>query len=631
MKNFLTATLFLPIVLSLLSGCRDKSQVSPFVPSQDVVNVPPEGGMIEVPCPGITAESEVGIISEYGWVHDFDCSTADIIRFTVDANEEECSRMTNVEVTTIASQEKHYFKVIQEADTIADFRIDILDVTETSMAFSILPKDKEMTYVYMFTEKSYWDTFDSDEEWYQDDMTYFRNEATRQGLSIEQYLNKILKKGDYESGFVENLLPGTEYVLYAYGLTPQGNRLTDICYDSTATLTAEKIDISFDISLDIKGPMVDMSVVPSDDSQAYYFGVFDKTDVSSDEDIIKRCEQNFNDMIAFYGNQAGLSPEEVMAQIVSYGPDSYLFELEENTSYVAFAVAVDMRGLVISDPSVREFVSGEVTPSDNVISVEISQVTSRTAHYNISVTNEDQYVFLLDLASEWEGLTEGQMLERLVSQYDLSNNTRTGNDEGDMTGLEPGTEYVTFAFGCVAGIPTTDLVCTYFATKEAEISDAVVNFIYDGYFSGDDVEAAYPDIFQGASGYAVLKLNVTVDPEGTSFYYNIFAGDLSSVTDIQDDVLIDELMYQGIHNEPYSWFVIPFGEPSTAVGVAVDASGNFGQVTRTVIAPSPDGVLPFEDFELNNTNITNNKYKAYEKVADIIRHGRNDSHAVRLR
>ena len=92
--------------------------------------------------------------------------------------------------------------------------------------------------------------------------------------------------------------------------------------------------------------------------------------------------------------------------------------------------------------------------------------------------------------------------------------------------LEPGTEYVTFAFGCVAGIPTTDLVCTYFATKEAEISDAVVNFIYDGYFSGDDVEAAYPDIFQGASGYAVLKLNVTVDPEGTSFYYNIFAGDL---------------------------------------------------------------------------------------------------------
>ena len=534
-----------------------------------------------------------------------------------------------MEVTTLATQERHCFQVIQPADTSADFTVTVLEVTETSMTFSILPKDPEMTYVYMFTEKSYWDTFDSDEQWYQDDMAYFRDQATSSGLSIEQYLRGILHTGNYESGYVDNLLPGTEYVLYAYGLTPQGNRLTDICCDSASTKTAEKIDMTFDISLDIDGPMVDMSVEPSDDDKAYYFGVFDKADVSSEEDIIRRCEQNFNDMIAFYGNQAGLSPEEVMAQIVSYGYDSYLFELEENTSYVAFAVAVDMRGLVISDPSVEDFVTGEVVPSDNQISVQISEVTSRTAHYSISVTNDDRYVFLLDLASEWQGLSDDQILERLVTRYDLSGNARTGNDEGDMTGLEPGTEYVTFAFGCVAGIPTTGLVCTHFSTLETVVSDAVVIMEYDGYFDGSEVEAAYPDMFSGASGNAVLKLEVDVEPEGTEFYYNLFAGDLSSVEDLPDEVLIDELMYQGIQNEPSSWFVIPFSEPSTAVGVALDESGNFGPVTRVVITPHMDDVLPIGEFALENTS--NNKYNAYEKVANIVGHGGYGTHALRLR
>lgn len=627
MKNCIISIAVFVTVCLVFSGCRDRIRTTPFIPGQEVVEAPGEGGVVKILCPGISVSSDVEILPEHMWVHDFDHSVTDTISFIVDPNDEESARTSNVEITTLASQEKYYFRVDQPVDTIPDFSITINDVTETSIAFSIRPKDPAMTYIYMFTEKSYWDTFGSDEEWYQDDMAYFRDQATGSGLSIQQYLERILKTGNYDAGYVDNLLPGTDYILYVYGLTPQGNRLTGISYDSTATLTAEKIDMFFDITLEINGPMVNMSVNPSDDNQAYYFGVFDKKDASSPEEIIKRCEKNFNDMIAFYGNQSGLTPEEVMAQISSYGIDSYLFELEQTHDYVAFAAAVDMRGLVVSEPCVKEFSTGEVVPSENIISVEICDVTSRTANYNITVTNEDQYVFLLDLATEWKGLTDEEILQCLVSSYDLSNNVRFGNDSGVMTGLSSDTEYVTFAFGYVAGVPTTGLVKNNFTTREATISDAAVDLNYEGYFDGREVEEAYPDIFSGASGYAVLKLEAVPEPDGASFYYNIFAGDLSSETDITDEVLIDELMFQGIKDEPYSWFVIPFGESSTAVGVAVDASGEFGHVARVLIAPEKTDVLPIEDMKLNSTT---NIDITYEKVTHAYMRDGNAGHAIRM-
>lgn len=610
-RQFATLQVLL-MMLVTVSGCREDRTIESYELESDEIVVSPSGGTAEIICRGMSAESDVRILSERSWIHDFDHSVQDKILFTVDPNDGDADRSGTVEVTVNATGEKLYFTVLQYADTREDFEVTIQDVAETSMTFSIVPKDPEMTYVYMFTEKSYWDMFSSDEEWYEDDMAYFRDMATSMGLSISQYLGEILKKGTIESGYVENLLPGTGYVLYAYGLTQQGNRLTDICLDSAVTKSGEKVDMEFELFLDIDGPVVDMRVVPSNDSQAYYFGAFDATDIGSDEDIIRKCEQNFNDIIVFYRNQFGMSAEDVMRQIVSYGEDSYKFELEQNSRYVAFAVAVDLRGLCVSDPASTEFETGEVIPSDNHISVEISGVTSRTADYSITVTNDDPYVFVLDLASEWEGLSEDEMIQRLVTMYDLSSNIRTGNDHDVMTGLTPDTEYVTFAFGYVAGVATTDLVCTWFATKEATVADVSVDFAFDGYFDGTEVENAWPEYFGGASGNAVIRLDVSSD--GATFYYNIFAGDLSSETDITDSQLVDELLYQGIQDEPVSWFVIPFDETSTIIGVARDASGEFGPVTRIAITPDRNNVLPIEELNLNSMNHNNIKIKSYEKI-----------------
>lgn len=109
---------------------------------------------MKILCPGISVSSDVEILSEHMWVHDFDHSVTDTISFIVDPNGEESARTSNVEITTLASQEKYYFRVDQPVDTIPDFSITINDVTETSIAFSIRPKDPTMTYIYMFTEKA---------------------------------------------------------------------------------------------------------------------------------------------------------------------------------------------------------------------------------------------------------------------------------------------------------------------------------------------------------------------------------------------------------------------------------------------------------------------------------------------
>ena len=49
-------------------------------------------------------------------------------------------------------------------EPLADFLLEVSDITATSCSFSVLPKDEAMSYVAMIVEKSAFDAFEDEYE-----------------------------------------------------------------------------------------------------------------------------------------------------------------------------------------------------------------------------------------------------------------------------------------------------------------------------------------------------------------------------------------------------------------------------------------------------------------------------------
>lgn len=103
----------------------------------------------------------------------------------------------------------------------------------------------------------------------------------------------------------------------------------------------------------------------------------------------------------------GGTVEDAMRLVCFNGIGLNSFELLPDKEYSLFAVAVDFTtGLVVSEATEELFDSGSTGPSDNVISLETVYEGFTDATVSISTTNSDPYVFCIDLAENWEGMSE---------------------------------------------------------------------------------------------------------------------------------------------------------------------------------------------------------------------------------
>lgn len=408
-------------------------------------------------------------VSDKVWLRDFTVSEGRI-DFTADANPDQQVRTATVTVSYTESASAR-LTVTQSAAAPEEpaFRIEITGVTETDAFITVYPKDPEMTYVVTGIDKAYYEKLGSDQAVFDDLIQFFTEVAAMQGMTLEQLLQAegLLRSGEVREFRLSDHLPGSENYALAIGMNAKGEQLSEVVKEYYRTKEVEQVEMGFDIAYDINGTTVKMEVTPTLDDHWYYFDcVTAEYANSSGKTPYEIASALLNDLLV-QGKQLGLNAEETIRKYCSQGKDDYTFELNSRTEYIGYAFGCSLKGFVDTEVAVKEFATADVTPSDNVITLELVEVNVDRVKIQTHTTNKDPYVLLVVRGSDISGLNDEQILEKLCSE-NLVNYTRSGDFTYEVGKLEKETDYSVLAFGYRAGQPTTALIREDFTTVPPE-------------------------------------------------------------------------------------------------------------------------------------------------------------------
>ena len=366
-KNLFLSTVLAAAVI-LVSACEpDRTTEVQFnALSETTIDIDKNGGICEFkyeivnPTPKgvLTAELQEGV----DWITGLSTQEYGKIRFNVEISEEETAREAVISLNyegigidlTVRQGKGEY---------IPPYSIYIHDVSYLSAKWDITAKDKEMTYLNMIVDKATWDSFPTFEEYLAYNMEALTINAAAKSMTLEEYLEyNILISGDTTDISVSSLVPDTEYVVYAFGFTPEQELLSEVSYETFKTDPIQMLDVNFNIECTPSFNSVTMSVTPPDNNLYYMYAVTEGTDHNPKE-IMDSYQIYVNSLIQeflSYG-AAGVDITTIVDWIASKGPVTEVIdELTPLTGYTAYALSIDpASGVFNSLPTLVEFTTTE--------------------------------------------------------------------------------------------------------------------------------------------------------------------------------------------------------------------------------------------------------------------------------
>ena len=407
-----------------------------------------------------------------------------------------------------------------------DFVIEVKNITDTSVEFTITPEDEEMTYIAMMTTKEYFDEFEDDEAYIDDDLSWLDSAAYEAGVDLSEYLEDVLKKGAI-SDTQDMLDPETEYVVYAFGLSNNGIVTTSLYKQTFTTLSTELTELNFEIEVtDIGYDTATITVTPDNDKAFYFVNVFSLEDYQNYGGDESAFVAHINKLRNYYYG-LGATADQMVANLGYVGAKSLSVEdLRAGTKYMAYAIGIDERFVANSVATVVEFETVAAQTSDLTFEVELTNI--EYDHIEGSVTpsnNDDTYICSVQYASalEWSE-SEEDFVESIVDDITAWGNIEDSLRKGVMSldgisGLQSETDYIIVCFG-YDGAPTTAPHITHFTTPAAtgnpedlvvtfEVSDITHNSVY--VTTTPSVGAYYFTFYTEAENFDLL-----VDEYGTT-------------------------------------------------------------------------------------------------------------------
>ena len=397
-----------------------------------------------------------------------------IVEFSVAENGGE-ERVATLNLTY--GNEKNTLKIRQKG-YVAPLTLTVEKADATSVTFSVAALNEEMTWIGQIVGKDWYESFTT-EELLDEDMRYYNGVANEMGISLEEYLSGVLSRGSHSNIRMSGLDPETEYVVYIYGLSSIGEVTTRVFHAEFATEAPyEGNDVTYDINVEVNRAIATITITPSHEGVAYFNNLITREDFEAyGGDINKAADAVIAKIVEDYA-----AWDYTLAETFEYNTDylatQYEFEAMANTEYVAFAFKWNEKCERLSEVSYAWFEIGEIAPSENVITMDISNVTQSTFDIVTTTTNLDPYVIFPITAQDIAKMrTDDAIFEYILNTYGTSGLVYylcEGDVEGTFSGLEAGTNYAVLAFGYEAGTLTTSIVRENITTAEAGDVDACV-------------------------------------------------------------------------------------------------------------------------------------------------------------
>lgn len=472
MKRFSFRTILLLggifICLSMANSCQEPLPEEPgIVLSSDEVQVSADGGQIELPyeLTGFDGLPDIKAVYDAEWIDGFDFSEEGVIRFDVQPTDSREQRNASVRVVVPGFGVESSFNIVQYEGEIPDLAITTYGLVENRIYYNVTPFDKDMTYIVLGCEKSRVADFTTDEQWYEADDEYFKLLMQYYGLPYKDVLAMLIRSGNMRDEAFYNLTPDTDYCIYAYGMTAEGEPTTSITKEYYKTPELIMTDPNFEFNVDVDGYKVNVEVVPESDDIYYLCDVVDPSIVSDADALVEMLQTNLDDMILRWETNTWVTTEAAVDTLCERGVYKRSLELEPEKEYVVYTLSVSPVGLINSDLKTHSFTTEGVQQSDNVLTVKVSDIKSNMATAEITASNDDPYVYIACKNADFEGMDDKQILDKLTSN-EYSAQLRKGRKSASnpLFNLTPDTEYRLFVFGYEYNTVTTDLAQVSFRT-----------------------------------------------------------------------------------------------------------------------------------------------------------------------
>ena len=433
-----------------------------------------------------------------------------IVEFSVAENDsEERTATLNLKY----GSERNILKV-RQLGYEAPLKLTIEKADATSVTFSVKALDEQTTWIGQIVGKDWYESYTT-EELLSEDMRYYNGVASEMGITIEEYLSGVLSRGSHTNLRMAGLDPETEYVVYIYGLTPAGEVTTRVAHAKFKTEPPyEGNDVTYDINVEVNRAIAKISITPSHEGVAYFNNLITREDFELyGGDINKAADAVIAKIIEDYAAW-DYSLAETFEYNTDYLATEYEFEAMANTEYLVFAFKWNDKCERLSEVSYKWFEVGEIPASENVITMDISNVTQSTFDIATTTTTPDPYVIFPIHAQEIAKMrSDDAIFKHILSTYGTSGLAYyicEGDVAGTFSGLDAGTEYAVLAFGYEAGTLTTSIVRKNITTAEAgDIEACIYNFEVTDI---DDREA---------------KVKITPSDYSITYYWNVFEASMT--------------------------------------------------------------------------------------------------------
>ena len=159
--------------------------------------------------------------------------------------------------------------------------VELVGYDATTITISVLTADPTTTWIPMVTYKESWDYYKGNQnDIFQADLEYFQYLADINDLTLAEFLAGIVGTGSEEAIRITKLTPDTEFVVYVYGISLEGERTTDIIATHVKTEPPHEGDITFEFSVKEEDFVLEYTVIPSHTGVDYFCGIMSEEELN---------------------------------------------------------------------------------------------------------------------------------------------------------------------------------------------------------------------------------------------------------------------------------------------------------------------------------------------------------------